>query len=139
MSGSAVFSMGSNSVSNDSPEPPAWSTGSAITEWTLLGGWTSGLFMIDVTALSAGPGNEFSGVWIGLAPVSPATGEWTDVYSPSGTPVITTDGGIIEISKAAVPYNFAATFPINGNAYEVVLYGNPGTTATLSAALILHD
>jgi hypothetical protein len=135
MSGSSVFAYGSTPVTNDSI--PADSAGSAIVEWSLLGGWTSGLFFVQVTAYEAGAGDLFAEPAIGLCPVNPATGEWVDVLSPSDGPVVTGDGGYIKIP--VVPLEYAAVFPVNGNAYQVVFYANPGSSMTLSAALIVHD
>jgi hypothetical protein len=139
MAGSATFAMGSNAVSNQNPSPPAWSTGSAIIEWTLLGGWIGGIWFINVTALHQGPGQTFNGVYVGLCPVDPVTGNWVDVFSPSSSPVVINDGGVIEISAVTPPNEYAMIVPLIGNAYQVVLYGNAGTTATLSTSLIVHD
>ena len=139
MSGSAVFAFGSSVVNNQAPLPPAWSSGSAVVQWTLLGGWIAGLWFVNVTAVSSGPGQLFTGVFVGLAPIDPATGNWADVLSPSGSPTVQGDGGSMKISTVTPPYEYAMPVTLHGNAYEVVLYGNPGTTATISTSLIVHD
>lgn len=137
MSGCAVFAMGSVNVNNQDPAPPAWSYGSPIIEWTTLGGWKTALWFVNVTANSPGEGEEFAHSYVGLCPIDPVTGNWADVYSPAGSPVLTNDGGLLEISL--VPYEYSLVVPLNGNAYELVLYGNVGSTMTLSSGLIVKD
>lgn len=135
MAGTAEFAMGSTVFSNSDPAPPSWSTGSGVVEWTLLGGWSTGLFFVNVTAYTPGPGEQ--NPYIGFCPIDPATGNWVDVFSPAGHPVLTGDGGLFEITT--VPNMYGMVIPVNGNAYEIVFYANPGSSITFSASLIVHD